>query len=306
MTLVAGAGDVVLLRPLVHPAGSLLDAFESADVTCANLEVPLTDVVDPQHEGIVLRGDPALVYELAALGLDVVGLANNHVADQGWPALRGVIERVRDRGIATAGAGVNEITAWRPLLRGDVAFVAATCIPPWSAGGRIAAVQPETGAGPLEQAIRAAKAESPCVVLMLHGGTPHVPVATRWQREVARAAVEAGASAVFGCHAHILQGVEVIAGAPVFYGLGSIVFQYDDQGWERFERDSLIALVDLDDEGRVRRAQLAVGRMGPDGEAIHTDAEHRTQVLEHLRSAGGRWGADLSLDGDRITIDLQR
>ena len=304
MTVVAAAGDVVLLRPLVHPTPPLTDVFASADVHCANLEVPLTDVVDPQHQGIILRGDPALVADLASLGLDVIGLANNHIADQGWPALRGVVERIRERGLETLGAAVNERAAWQPVVRRGIAFLAATCIPPWSAGGRLAAVQPDAGTLPLQAAIRKAKAESPSVVLLLHGGTPHVAVATDWQREVARAAVEAGASAVFGCHAHILQGVEVIAGVPVFYGLGSIVFQYQGEGWERFERDSLIALVELDDDGRATHAELAVGRMGADGEAVHTDAEHRAQVLEHLRSAGGDWGADLGLAGDRIVVGL--
>jgi poly-gamma-glutamate capsule biosynthesis protein CapA/YwtB (metallophosphatase superfamily) len=306
VTLVAGAGDVVLLRPLTHASPSLLDAWSGADVRCANLEVPLTDAVNPEpmHEGVVLRGDAALVDDLASLGLDVVGLANNHVADQGWPALHGVIESLHRRGMATIGAGESMDALWRPVALGGVAFVAATCIPPWSAGGHIAAVQPATGVDRMQAAVRAAKARSPRVVVMLHGGTPHEAVATDWQRAVARAAAEAGASVVFGCHAHVLQGVEVIAGAPVFYGLGSIVFQYQGPGWERFERDALVALVDVDDAGRARHAELAVGRMGPEGEAVKTDADHRAAVLAHLQAAGGDWGSRLALVGDRIEVGL--
>jgi hypothetical protein len=306
MTLVAGAGDVVLLRPLAHPSPSLLDAWSGAAVRCANLEVPLTDTDHPEplHGGVVLRGDAALVDDLASLGLDVVGLANNHVADQGWPALRDVIERVHRRGMATVGGGESMDALWRPVVLAGVAFVAATCIPPWSAGGHLAAVEPATGVGRMQAAVRSAKARTPRVVVMLHGGTPHEAAATDWQRTVARAAVEAGASVVFGSHAHVLQGVEVIGGTPIFYGLGSIVFQYQGPGWETFERDSLLALVDIDDRGRARRAQLAVGRMGAGGEAVETDAAHRAQVLAHLQAAGGDWAAGLALDGERIEVTL--
>ncbi len=40
-----------------------------------------------------------------------------------------------------------------------------------------------------------------------------------YQREVARAAVQAGADAVLGHHAHILKCLEFIEGKPVFYSL---------------------------------------------------------------------------------------
>lgn len=304
-SVVAGAGDVVLLRPLVHPPGSLVAAMAAADVRCANLEVPLTDTVDPQRgEGVVLRGAASLLDDLASLRLDVVGLANNHIADQGWAAVRGVIDGITTRGQLPVGAGEHEPAAWRPVIRDQVAFLAVTSIPPWSAGGHIAAVETESDLDQLRSAVEEAKRATAKVVILLHGGTPHVARATEWQREVARAAIGAGASVVFGAHAHVPQGIEVIADVPVFYGLGSLVFQYDGPNWERFERDSLVAVVELDSEGRATSAQLVVGRVDSHGEAVHTDAEHARQVLEHLREASLGWASELHLDGDRITVAL--
>lgn len=308
MTVVGAAGDIVLLRPLVRPrpADSLLPELEAADVTCANLEVPLTDEASPaKSHGIVLRGDAALVEDLAALGVGVIGLANNHVADHGWPALRGVVERVAGRGMVPVGAGAGPEEAWRPAVVGDVAFVCGNCIAPWSYDGHLAGVRGEAGDEHLLAAVRSAARERSRVVVMLHWGVPHVARAEDSQRELAQRVVEAGASVVFGCHAHVLQGVEVIDGVPVFYGLGSLVFQYAGRGAHTFERDAAVALVDLDDAGRARRAELVIGRIGPDGEAIRAHPARVERVVEHLVATGADWGAPLRQDGERVEVSLE-
>ncbi len=303
MTVVAGAGDIVLLGPLGHPQGELVNALGAADLACANLEVPLTGVVDPQHDGIVLRGDPALIEDLRALGIDVVGLANNHAADQGWPPLHDLTRRLVDAGMEPVGASELESEAWRPRVCGGVAFMAATAVPS-RAPEHIAQVDDESGLRRLKSAIVEARRETSRVALLLHGGTPHDRRATDWQRTVARAAVEAGVSVVFGSHAHVLQGVEVVDGVPVFYGLGSIVFQYRGEGWERFERDSLVAFVDLDEEGRAVSAWLESGRLDAAGGAVRSDGEHRRGVLEHVLAAGDGWGAELELADKQIGLVL--
>jgi poly-gamma-glutamate synthesis protein (capsule biosynthesis protein) len=68
--------------------------------------------------------------------------------------------------------------------------------------------------------IRAAKQQADLVFVSLHWGIHFVrAVIADYQREVARAAVAAGADAILGHHAHILKGAEVIDGKPVFYSL---------------------------------------------------------------------------------------
>jgi poly-gamma-glutamate synthesis protein (capsule biosynthesis protein) len=44
-----------------------------------------------------------------------------------------------------------------------------------------------------------------------------------YERQVAKAAIEAGADIVVGHHAHILRGIEVYRGKPIFHGLGNFV-----------------------------------------------------------------------------------
>lgn len=52
----------------------------------------------------------------------------------------------------------------------------------------------------------------------------HTPaVLAGYERPLARAAIAAGASVVVGHHSHILRGIELIDGKPVFHGLGNFV-----------------------------------------------------------------------------------
>ena len=44
-----------------------------------------------------------------------------------------------------------------------------------------------------------------------------------YERQVAKAAIEAGADIIIGHHAHILRGIEVYKGKPIFHGLGNFV-----------------------------------------------------------------------------------
>jgi poly-gamma-glutamate synthesis protein (capsule biosynthesis protein) len=61
-------------------------------------------------------------------------------------------------------------------------------------------------------------------VVALHKGVGHTPaVLAMYESPVARAAVDAGADVVVGHHAHILRGIEVYRGRPIFHGLGNFV-----------------------------------------------------------------------------------
>jgi poly-gamma-glutamate synthesis protein (capsule biosynthesis protein) len=72
----------------------------------------------------------------------------------------------------------------------------------------------------MEADISAAKAEADVVIVSQHWGIHFVRATIAdYQRDVARAAVAAGADAILGGHAHILKGCEVIDGRPVFYSL---------------------------------------------------------------------------------------
>jgi poly-gamma-glutamate capsule biosynthesis protein CapA/YwtB (metallophosphatase superfamily) len=119
----------------------------------------------------------------------------------------------------------------------------------------------------LLRSVAAARERGPVVVLM-HWGAPHVREVQDDQRRLARRLAAAGASAVFGAHAHELQEAEEIEGVPVFYGLSSLVFQYQGPGAERFSRETAIALVELDGGGAATSWRLETGRLDGNGEPV--------------------------------------
>jgi hypothetical protein len=72
--------------------------------------------------------------------------------------------------------------------------------------------------------VKAAREQADIVVVGLHKGIGHTPaVIAMYERPVAHAAIDAGAHAVFGHHAHIMRGVEIYRGRPVYHGLGNFV-----------------------------------------------------------------------------------
>jgi poly-gamma-glutamate synthesis protein (capsule biosynthesis protein) len=70
--------------------------------------------------------------------------------------------------------------------------------------------------------VRAVRAQADFVAVSLHWGIHFTPGAIAdYQRDVGRAAIDAGADVVLGHHAHILKGVELHRGKPILYSLAN-------------------------------------------------------------------------------------
>ncbi len=190
---------------------------------------------------------------VGAAGFNVISCAGNHCLDWGPDALRENLTRLQNAGVQTVGAGMSISEARRPavfVLKDStrVAFLAYSSILPqdyWAQKNRpgcapmrahtiyeqIEHDQPGTPArihtfaqrddlSALEDDIRLAKADCDIVIVSMHWGIHFVrSVIADYQREVASAAVKAGADAILGHHAHILKGMEFIDGKPVFHSL---------------------------------------------------------------------------------------
>jgi hypothetical protein len=70
--------------------------------------------------------------------------------------------------------------------------------------------------------VQAARHGAGLVIVALHQGIVHTPARIAdYERELAQAALDAGADIVVCHHAHILRGISHHAGRPVFHGLGN-------------------------------------------------------------------------------------
>jgi poly-gamma-glutamate synthesis protein (capsule biosynthesis protein) len=74
----------------------------------------------------------------------------------------------------------------------------------------------------LDEDIAAVRERADLVIVALHKGVVHTPaVLAPYERPVASHAIAAGADIVIGHHAHIVRGIELHEGKPVFHGLGN-------------------------------------------------------------------------------------
>lgn len=230
------------------------DVLRAADVTFGQLETSFASSGTrlPQARHAVLAR-PEGAAALGRAGFDVISMAGNHCMDWGSEAFFETRAHLEAAGIAVVGAGANIAEARRPVIRtlGDgtrLAVLAYSSILPhsyWADERRpgcapmrahtvyeqIEHDQPGTPArihtfphredlAAMEADIRAAKAQADVVVVSQHWGIHFVRAEIAdYQRDVARAAIAAGADAILGGHAHILKGCELIEGKPVFHSL---------------------------------------------------------------------------------------
>jgi Bacterial capsule synthesis protein PGA_cap len=250
-------GDLILDEPgpdsFFDPSRELL---RSADLVVGQVEVPHTARGVPSSVDVPAPpADPAHLEALARAGLGVATLAGNHIFDSGPNGVEDTIAALSGLGIATAGAGMTLAEARRPAVveRGgaSIGVLSYNSVGPRESratsrkagaapldvlthyeldhagpGGPPRAytfVTPES-LGDLRTDVLALREAVDVVVVAFHKGIGHIPaVVHAYERELGRTAIDCGADIVVGHHAHILRGIEVYRGKPVFHGLGNFV-----------------------------------------------------------------------------------
>jgi poly-gamma-glutamate synthesis protein (capsule biosynthesis protein) len=205
--------------------------LKQAQIVFGNLEGPLTDGGEAgTAKQYVFRAPPDKVAPaLARAGFNVVSLANNHTLDYGPEGLEDTRVALDKAGIRHAGAGRNATEARQPVyMMADgvtVAFLAYSLTFPeefWAGPDK-----PGTAFGHerhVRADVAAARATADIVVVSFHWGQEGKTELRDYQTQLARAAIDAGASAVLGHHPHILQGVERYKDGVILYSLGNFAF----------------------------------------------------------------------------------
>jgi poly-gamma-glutamate synthesis protein (capsule biosynthesis protein) len=214
-------------------AGVVRHLIESASLAIANFENPAPNVFRYHTSGTTFSADPKLIEGLANVGIDWVGIANNHIRDAGGIGILQTIGNLRKHGIEASGAGKDLKAARTPALLEaggvKVAFLAYDTIAKSYGAGPDRAGSAQMSAGALRTDVSAArKAGAQVVIVFPHWGTEYDPTPFAGQQNLARAAIDAGADMVIGNHAHWAGAVEVYKGRPIWYALGNFVF---DQTW---------------------------------------------------------------------------
>ena len=238
----------------------VLGTMQSMDIMMANNEFPYSDRGTPTPDKTyTFRADPKDVHIMKDMGVDIVGLANNHAYDYGPDALIDTIDILNDAKLPFVGAGKNIDEAMRPAyfhVNGHViSIVAATQIERLGNPDTKEATADSPGVlrtldpAKAVKAIEEAAANSDFTVMFVHWGTESTDLVEQSQRDLAKAYVDAGADLIIGAHPHVLQGIDYIDNVPVFYSLGNFWFNSKTQ-------DTCIVRATLDENCVIKNVEF--------------------------------------------------
>ena len=210
----------------------LRDKMVGADFTMVNEEFPFsnrgTKAPDKQY---TFRVDPKYISIFQELGIDAVGLANNHVLDFGKEALEDTFTTLNNSGIPYTGAGNNlsEASKIVPFEKDGikVGIVAASRVIPvveWNVRNSRPGVFTTYDPTDLINVIQRERANYDLIFVMVHWGTEHTDKLEEYQKTLGHQLVDAGADCVIGAHPHVVQGIERYNGKMIFYSLGNYIF----------------------------------------------------------------------------------
>ena len=236
---------------------SVAPLLDEADIATVNLETPLIDepLLDPTGarpsrfhptKDYTFASAPAAAGALRELGVDVVGIANNHLYDAletGVTSTRAALDEAGfTAGEGYFGAGPDERSAWRPAYRNvrgvRIAFVGCTSIlgeeHPISYvatkhHGGAAACEPDR----LDKVVSAAARRADVVVASIHGGFEYGRDPSAQVPRLSDVAVSAGATLVVNHHPHVVGGIRFDDGTLTAWSLGNLLF--DQTVWPTFD-----------------------------------------------------------------------
>lgn len=175
--------------------------------------------------------DPKYVPVFTDMGVDVVGLANNHILDYGQDCMQQTLAELAAVSIPETGVAENLDSAKQPVVieknGKKYAFIAASRVLPkgsWDLRNRNWTVFGAYDTTAVIDAIQSAKSQYDYVFVMIHWGTEKTTTLTNYQQKMGHSFIDAGADAVIGSHPHVLQGIEYYNGKPIFYSLGNFIF----------------------------------------------------------------------------------
>lgn len=245
--------------------GAVMPLLQEADLSVGNLEGPVTAYPSVSRGSKV--GDitnmrftfaTSVPQTLAASGIDLVSLGNNHMLDFGSEGAVSTKEWLAKSGIAFVGdpTGTSPEVVIKDVEGIRIAFLGYNDF-----FGR---TSDETRAF-----IRSAKAlERPdLLVVLAHWGAEYLPEPPERVRELGRSFVDAGADLVIGSHPHVVQPYEDYRGARIYYSLGNFVF---DQYWDEEVRCGQLVTVSLEkqsDETTASFEETDIG-MRTDGSTV--------------------------------------
>jgi poly-gamma-glutamate synthesis protein (capsule biosynthesis protein) len=215
--------------------GPITSVLGAADLTMVNLETAITDRGTPEPKQYHFRAPVSAFSALAAAGVDVATMANNHVLDYGQVGLADTLDNGRRAGFPFVGIGRDAGEAYTPLyttVKGvKIAILAFSQVHEleytWAARDDRPGVAMALDLARATAAVAAARSKADLVVVFNHWGQEGNSCPTAEMKTFASKLATAGADVIIGSHAHTLQGDGWLGKTYVAYGLANFLWYGD-------------------------------------------------------------------------------
>jgi poly-gamma-glutamate synthesis protein (capsule biosynthesis protein) len=148
--------------------------------------------------------------------------------------------------------------------------------------------------------IASLRARADIVVASCHWGL-HKEVMT-YMREIAHAAIDAGADLVIGHGPHHSLPVEVYKKRTIFYGLGSFSFHTGHGGRRHGDWIGMMPTASVD-RSRVTRVRFRFVRHNDRNQTVPCVLANEAAELTDISERSAQWGTRFTLHGDEVEIE---
>lgn len=283
-----------------------------------------------------LYAPPASGESLRHAGIHVVGNANNQ--NYGADAILASNKRLDELGIAHAGTGPNKAAARAPVIiernglkigflqrtsqywpnnheageraTGVAAMKAYTAYqPPYYKDNKIPPNRPGAPAkvitwvdpdylAELKADVAALKARTDIVISSHHWG--YAEEVLQYQRELAHAAIDAGADIIMGHGPHFPLAIEFYQSKPIYYGLGMFCFIRSNKrvhrGWTGMAGHLMF-------EGRqLKETAFSIVRQSDATEVSFSDPAGEADAIARIEKLSQMFGTQVHIERDRVRV----
>jgi poly-gamma-glutamate capsule biosynthesis protein CapA/YwtB (metallophosphatase superfamily) len=230
-----------LIRPTTAAADSIAitkdiaPLFKYADFASVNLESPITSnpaVVHPTKE-FSFFSLPDSLQGLTEIGIDYVGLGNNHIYDYLQTGLEDTLLEISNTGLLYSGAGLDEFAAFSPITAQldtfNLVLFAATTVTGKEHELTYVTDAMKGGAADLTNAEYVQETlekihPSNFVIAQIHGGEEYTYSPSRFIASHLIDLSTQNTDLLIAHHPHVAQGFAVYNNVPAILGLGNLVF----------------------------------------------------------------------------------
>ena len=226
-TVLSGnVGRLIEQYGITYPFAKCPGGFFDATAVCWNLECCVSERGSrAANKVIAFRARPRSLGALqVSRAVQVLNHANNHFLDFGADAAMDTLRLARERGMVSFGVAPASLNSGAIVetAAGAIGLLGlAPCARPLAEPAPI-----NLESSSVSRMARRVQELRPLVdvlVVSLHQGVEYCSYPLRTARRACHAAVDAGADCVIGHHAHLLQGIEVYRGVPIFHNIGGFL-----------------------------------------------------------------------------------